>query len=112
MIPACLSNRSVTVAVIATVLGIALCAASLAVPSAAPGTGLPVLANAIALRNAPLCICLLAWGILIVDADRGYSAARVQYACMILFFGTTASIVSALRSLGEIIAFVAQVLSV
>ena len=111
MIPACMLNRGITVATIAATAALLLCALSLAIQTDPAAASLSDLANTIALRNAPLCICVLAWGVLIADAERGYPATRVQYASVILFFGTIVPVFSALRGFSECFALARRVLS-
>jgi hypothetical protein len=100
-----------TVAATTTIAALVLCGVGLAVQVDAATVGVQDLANMLALRNAPLCICALAWGVLIADTEGGYPAAKVQYATLILFFGTAVGVFSSLRSVGDGIMLAQRVLS-
>lgn len=95
----------------ATAGSIVLCGMGGAVQFNVATADLGWLAQALALQNAPLCLCVLAWGILVADATIGYPPTKVQYATLILFFGTVVGVFSSLASLDVGWALVVRLLS-
>ncbi len=111
MIPRCLLNRGMTVAATAATGAIVLCGIGVAVRLDIATAAIQQLSQILGLKNAPLCICIVAWSILIAGAAAGYPPSKVQYATVILFFGTVIGVFSTLSSIDVASALAQRLLS-
>ena len=109
LVPRWLQGRALSVSIVASVLATLAC---LLVGWNPDGTSrrLPDLVDRVSFANLPLAICLVAWAIVISDAESGYPPARIQLATVILFLATICPMALSVSSFRLAVAVIRQVL--